>query len=58
MPYVEGPKYVTVFNPIPLPPLFATDNGVDKEITVKEANPDHERQIVRIIALLRLSLSD
>ena len=49
---VQGPNYISVFNPGSFPPLFATDNGIDKQITVKEANPNHDGQIVRIVALL------
>ena len=55
---LRGPNYISVFNPVPLPPLFATDNGVDKQITVKEANPNHDRQIVRIVAVLCLLFRD
>ena len=49
---VYGPKLITVFTPEPLPPLYATDNGLDRDITVNEADPDYVRQIVRSVALL------
>ncbi|KAF8691967.1 hypothetical protein AX14_002671 [Amanita brunnescens Koide BX004] len=42
---VYGPKLITVFTPEPLPPLYATDNGLDRDITVNEADPDYVRQI-------------
>ena len=57
MPVFIGPNEISVHTKVRLPALFATDNGVGKEITVEVAKPG-PKQTVRIVTLLCLSFSD
>lgn len=51
MPVNEGPNVISVFTTSQLPLQYATNNGINKAVTVKEGNPGFE-QTVRIVALL------
>ena len=57
MPLILGPNVISVHTKFRLPAEFATDNGVDKEITVKFGNPG-PRQTVMMVTSLCLLLND
>ena len=56
MSVTPGPNAIFVYTGIRLPAQFATDNGVNQEITVKGATPGTS-QTVRTVGLLCLLFS-
>jgi hypothetical protein len=57
MPVTPGPNIISVHTRVRLPARLATDNGLDKEITLEMGNPG-PNQTVRIVTLLCLLFSD
>ena len=57
MPVIRGPHFISVHTRFRLPARFATNNGIDQEITVEIVNPG-PRQTVRIITVFCLLFSD
>ena len=57
MPVIRGPHLISVHTRFRLPARFATNNGIDQEITVEMVNPG-PRQTVRIITVFCLLFSD
>ena len=51
MPFIVGPHVISVFTRLKLPNRYATDNGIEKVVTVKEGEPG-PKQIVRITSTL------
>jgi hypothetical protein len=47
MAFIDGPQVISVFTRLKLPARYATDNGIEKVVTVKAGEPG-PKQIVRI----------